>query len=161
MNLTIAAELCKRFEGFRSKPYLCPAGVATIGYGSTHYSDGRRVTLQDPPVSEAQALTLLMRELLGTYAPGVIRQCPGLLPLALLENDWCKLNAIVDFAYNLGVGRLQTSTLRRKVNAQDWEGAKAELVKWTRGGGRVLPGLVTRRKAEAELLKAGATLRCS
>jgi len=103
-------------------------------------------------VSEAQALTLLMRELLGTYAPGVIRQCPGLLPLALLENDWCKLNAIVDFAYNLGVGRLQTSTLRRKVNAQDWEEAKEQLKLWNKGGGVVLSGLKKRRDAECLLM---------
>lgn len=152
MNLDIAAELCRRFEGFRSKPYLCPAGVQTIGYGSTHYGDGRRVTLQDPPISEPVAWALLLSELFNTYAPGVLRQCPGLLPLALLESDWRKLNAIVDFAYNLGVGRLQTSTLRRRINAGDWEGARAELGKWVRGGGRVLPGLVARRAAEAALL---------
>lgn len=152
MNLDAAEELCRRFEGFRSKPYLCPAGVPTIGYGSTHYADGRKVTLQDAPISELAARELLVRELFHTYAPGVLRQCPGLLPLALLENDWRKLNAIVDFAYNLGVGRLQTSTLRRKINALDWEGAKVELMKWVRGGGRVLPGLVKRRQAECELL---------
>lgn len=75
-----------------------------------------------------------------------------MLPLALATGDWRVLNAIVDFAYNLGVGRLQTSTLRRKINAQDWAGAKAELMRWTRGGGRVLPGLVRRREAEIALL---------
>lgn len=69
-----------------------------------------------------------------------------------MSNDWRALNAIVDFAYNLGVGRLQTSTLRKRINAGDWEGAKAQLMLWVRGGGRVLPGLVARRKAEAELL---------
>ena len=152
MNLDLADELCRRFEGFRAKPYLCPAGVATIGYGSTHYSDGKRVTLQDAPISEAVAHALLLTELFNTYAPGVLRQCPGLLPLALLENDWRKLNAIVDFAYNLGVGRLQTSTLRRKINTGDWEGAQSELKKWVMGGGRILPGLVTRRAAEVQLL---------
>ena len=59
MNLTLAEELCRRFEGFRSKPYLCPAGVPTIGYGSTLYSDGRRVTLDDPPMDEPTARALL------------------------------------------------------------------------------------------------------
>jgi lysozyme len=150
--LDIAAELCMKFEGFRSKPYLCPAGVATIGYGSTHYSNGRKVTMQDAPMSEPDARALLMLELFNTYAPGVLRQCPGLLPLALLENDWRKLNAIVDFAYNLGVGRLQTSTLRRRINEQDWDGARVELMKWVRGGGRVLPGLVKRRQEECKLI---------
>lgn len=149
MNLDLAAELCRRFEGFRAKPYLCPAGVPTIGYGSTYYADGRKVSLQDPMISEADARVLLLSELLHTYAPGVTRQCPGLLPLAIMADDWRKFNAIVDFAYNLGVGRLQTSTLRRKLNEQDWEGAKAQLMLWVRGGGRVLPGLVARRKAEA------------
>lgn len=152
MKLDLAAELCRRFEGFRAKPYLCPAGVPTIGYGSTYYANGRQVALTDVPITEIAARELLVRELFHTYAPGVLRQCPGLLPLALLADDWRKLNAIVDFAYNLGVGRLQTSTLRRKINAGDWSGAQAELMKWTRGGGRVLPGLVARRRAECELL---------
>jgi lysozyme len=61
-------------------------------------------------------------------------------------------NALVDFCYNLGVGRLQTSTLRRVVNAGDWQGAKEQLMRWTRGGGRVLPGLVKRRAAECALI---------
>ncbi len=55
MDLSIAAELCKRFEGFRSKPYLCPANVATIGYGSTYYANGTKVTLQDAHMSEPEA----------------------------------------------------------------------------------------------------------
>lgn len=152
MNLDLATELCRRFEGFRAKPYLCPAGVPTIGYGSTYYPGGRKVTMADDSLTEAQARAMLVHELLETYAPGVIRQCPILLALGTMTSDWRKLNAIVDFAYNLGVGRLQTSTLKRKINAQDWPGAREQLMLWTRGGGRVLPGLVSRRKAEAELL---------
>ena len=62
MNLELAAELCKRFEGFRSKPYLCPANVATIGYGSTYYANGTKVTLNDPPMSQEEAHLLLMVE---------------------------------------------------------------------------------------------------
>lgn len=154
MNLDIATELCRRFEGYRAKPYLCPAGVPTIGYGSTFYADGRKVTLQDPPMDEPTARALLVHELMHRYAPGTIRQCPILLTLALQTNDWGKLNAIVDFAYNLGIGRLQTSTLRRKINAQDWEGAKEQLMLWTRGGGKVLPGLVKRREAECQVMGA-------
>ena len=147
MMLQIAAELCKQFEGFRAKPYLCPAGIPTIGYGSTYYADGRKVTLQDEPIEEPQAEALLMHELETTYLPGVLRNCPG------LAVDERKLNAIVDFAYNLGVGRLQTSTLKRKINAQDWEGAQEQLMLWVRGGGKVLPGLVRRRTAESALLR--------
>jgi lysozyme len=145
MDLSIAAELCKRFEGFRSKPYLCPANVATIGYGSTYYSNGVKVTLNDVPTTQEEAHVLLMHELEHTYLPGVLRYCPT------LATDNKKLNAIVDFCYNLGVGRLQTSTLRRKINEQDWDAAKLELMKWNKGGGKVLAGLDKRRKAEVAL----------
>lgn len=153
MQLDIAAELCRRFEGFSSKPYLCPAGIPTIGYGSTYYADGRKVKLTDVAITEPQARQLLLFELMHTYAPGVIRQCPVLLSLAMQAGDWRKFNAIVDFAYNLGVGALQTSTLRRKINAQDWEGAREQLMRWVRGGGKILPGLVKRREAESLLMR--------
>lgn len=146
MNLELAAELCRRFEGFRASPYLCPAGIPTIGYGSTYYPGGRKVAMSDVAIDEPTARRMLVQELEHTYLPGVLRQCPGLV------TDERRLNAIVDFAYNLGVGRLQTSTLRRKINAQDWDGAREQLMLWTRGGGRVLPGLVRRRQAEAALL---------
>lgn len=146
MNLEIAASLCKQFEGFRSKPYLCPAGVATIGYGSTYYADGRKVTLSDSPIDEENARILLMNELEHTYLQGVLRNCPILL------TDERRCNAIVDFCYNLGVGRLQTSTLKRKINAQDWEGAKEELMKWSKAGGKVLSGLLKRRQAECSFM---------
>lgn len=148
MKLDIAAALCKQFEGYRGKPYLCPAGVATIGYGSTYYADGRKVALTDAPMSEPDAAALLLQELHYTYLPAVLRQCPILL------TDERKCNAIVDFAYNLGTGRLQTSTLKRKINQQDWDAAQEQLMLWTKGGGRVLPGLVKRRAAESALLAA-------
>lgn len=146
MNLELAAALCRQFEGYRAKPYLCPAGVPTIGYGSTYYADGRKVTLEDAPMSEPDARALLMYELQHTYLPGTLRQCPNLI------TDERKCNAIVDFCYNLGIGRLQTSTLKRKINAGDWEGAREQLMLWTKGGGKVLPGLVRRREAEKALL---------
>jgi lysozyme len=146
MNLEIAAELCKRFEGFRAKPYLCPAGIPTIGYGSTYYADGKKVTLNDSSISQEAANDLLMGELQHTYLPGVLKNCP------ILATDERKCNAIVDFCYNLGVGRLQTSTLKRKINAQDWDGAKEQLMLWTKGGGKVLPGLLKRRQSECALM---------
>ncbi len=146
MNLELAAQLCREFEGFRARPYLCPAGVATIGYGSTRYLDGRPVTLDDPPISQETAERLLQQSLRQEFLPGVLRACPGLV----LRERAC--NAVVDFAYNLGVGRLQSSTLRRRVNAGDWAGAREQLGLWVRASGRVLPGLVRRRAAEATLL---------
>jgi len=145
MNLELAAALCRQFEGYKGKPYLCPAGIPTVGYGSTYYHDGRKVTLEDPPMDEPTARALLMVELEHTYLPGVLRNCP------ILATDERKCNAIVDFCYNLGTGRLQTSTLKRKINAQDWDGAKEELMKWNKGGGKVLAGLTKRRTAECAL----------
>lgn len=145
-DLSPALELCKHFEGFKSKPYICPAGVPTIGFGATTYLDGKPVTLADPPISREAALELLEASIRRVYLPGVLRFCPGLI------NHPGALNAAVDFAFNLGVGRLQTSTLRRRLNAQDWLGAAEQLRKWVRGGGKVLPGLVRRREAEVSLL---------
>ena len=163
MDLSLAEELCKRFEGLHRVgpdgfvyPYICPAGVPTIGYGSTYYPDGRRVRMSDAPISQVEAQYMLMHELTKVCVPGVSRLCPGLIPLAILNNDWGTFCAIVDFTFNLGVGRLQTSTLRKRLNAGDWAGAKKELAKWVRGGGRVLPGLVARRKAEAALIPTEA-----
>ena len=146
MKLDIAAALCRQFEGYRANPYLCPAGIPTIGYGATYYTNGKKVMLSDDPISELEANNLLLLELRHTYLSGVLRLCPVLL------TDERKCNAIVDFCYNLGVGRLQTSTLRRKINAQDWEGAQEQLMLWNKGGGRVLPGLDKRRRAECKLL---------
>ena len=145
MNLDIAIALCKKYEGFRSKPYLCPAGIPTIGYGTTHYGYKTPVTLSMLPITQEEAEVFLIQELTNTAA-GVLRQCP------VLANHNAKFNAIVDFSYNLGLGRLQTSTLKRKINAQDWSGAKEQLMKWTRGGGKVLPGLLIRRTEESTLM---------
>lgn len=72
----IAAALCRRFEGFYSRPYLCPAGVPTIGYGATHYLDGVRVTLKDASISRETAERLLLAQIERTYLPAVLRLCP-------------------------------------------------------------------------------------
>lgn len=147
MDITPAIDLCRRFEGFRSKPYRCPAGVPTIGYGTTRYLNGHSVKLNDPPITEQTARVMLMDDLRTNFAPGVLRMCP------ILREHPNRFNAILDFAYNLGLGRLQTSTLRRCINAQDWTGAVEQLNKWIRGGGKVLPGLVARRAAESQLIR--------
>jgi len=145
MNLKPAIELIKAFEGFRSKPYLCPAGIPTIGYGSTFYSDTHKVSLSDPPMSEPVAMLLLEKEVDHCYR-SVRRLCPKLTHEGTV-------NALVDFVYNLGAGRLQISTLRKRINAEDWAGAKEEILKWNKGGGKVLKGLVLRRKAEYLLMR--------
>ena len=145
MNLEKAAELCKHFEGFSATPYLCPANVPTIGYGSTYYSDGRKVTMDDAQITKEEATDLLIHELEETYLPAVLKYCPE------VADDENKCNALVSFTYNLGAGNLASSTLKAKVNDRDWQGAADEFPKWRKAGGKVLEGLVKRRAAEREL----------
>lgn len=143
-----AVDLAKRFEGFhrvpkheshRAYPYICPAGYWTIGYG--HLCDPKH-----PPITEAEAETYLVQDLRAALN-ATLRYCP-----VLATESEGRLAAIVDFTFNLGVGRLQTSTLRRRINQRDWKAAICELRRWVYGGGKVLPGLVSRREAEASWL---------
>jgi lysozyme len=145
LAIEVAAALSRRFEGCYLLPYLCPAGVPTIGYGATYYEDGRRVTLFDAPITRERAESLLLWMVRTRYLPAVIRLCPGI-------DDPLRLAAIIDFTFNLGAGNLQASTLRRRINAGRWEDVPDELRKWNRGGGKVLAGLVKRREAEAVLI---------
>ena len=144
--VNIAATLARRFEGCYLTPYLCPAGVATVGFGATFYEDGTRVRLTDPPITRERAESLLVWMVRTVYLPTVLRLCPGV-------TDPYRLAALVDFAFNLGSGQLRSSTLRKRVNAERWDEVPAELRKWVRGGGRVLRGLVLRREAEVLLVR--------
>lgn len=143
--VAVAAALARRFEGLYLTPYLCPAGVPTIGYGATYYEDGRRVQLTDPPITRERAEALLLWMVRTKYLPSVVALCPG-------ARDPGRLAALIDFTFNLGSGNLRASTLRKRVNAGDWDQVPTELRKWVRGGGRVLRGLVLRREAEIELV---------
>lgn len=134
-------DLIRRFEGLRLKAYLCPAGVWTVGYGSTGPGIGPGVEWT------AEQAEKRMQEDAQRFASAAIALCP-----VLPHTDEAKTAAIADFAYNLGATRLAGSTLRKRVNAHDWKGAQAELRKWVFAGGRKLPGLVLRREAEARLL---------
>ncbi|MBF9235569.1 lysozyme [Microvirga alba] len=132
--------LVKQFEGFRAKPYRCPAGIPTIGYGATFYPDGRKVQLTDPPITETFA-TEMLRNMLGGFERGVLRHVA--VPLAQHEFD-----ALVSFAYNLGTESLPGSTLLKKLNAGDKRGAADQLLRWNRANGQVMAGLTRRREAE-------------
>ena len=144
-----AVELAKRFEGFhrvpkndplhRAHPYICPAGFWTVGFGHLCKPD-------HPPITVAEAETYLAQDLVTALA-ATLRYCPVLAT----ESD-SRLAAIVDFTFNLGAGRLLASTLRRRINQRDWIAAGQELRRWIYGGGKVLPGLSTRRSAEVALL---------
>lgn len=141
-----ARDLCLTFEGMVLQPYLCPANVPTIGVGATRYEDGTPVTLADAPITRGRALQLLEHEL-RDLAPRVLRLCPALAAWPPEAQG-----AILDFTFNLGPGNLAASTLRRRINADDAPGARAELSRWVYATGRRLPGLVRRRAAEAALL---------
>lgn len=143
--LEVAVALCKKFEGFSSTPYICPAGYPTIGYGTVYKPNKERVTMDHLPVTKEEAEEWLVEELKNNYMVGVLKASP------LLFKYPYKLAAITDFAYNLGIARYKASTLKKRVDAEDWEGAKVELAKWVNGGGRKLPGLVKRRQAEIAL----------
>lgn len=135
MNLDLLHSLIKKFEGLHLMPYLCPAGVWTCGWGST-----------GPDVFPGVAWTReyadkRMAEDALKFAKGTLALCPS------LQGD--QLCAISDFSYNLGLGRLKGSTLRKRINAGDTQGIATELAKWVNGGGKKLLGLVRRRNAEA------------
>lgn len=144
-----AVKLAKRFEGFhrvpkndplrRAHPYICPAGFWTVGFGHLCKPD-------HPPITEAEAEVYLAQDLM-TALTATLRYCP-----VLATESESRLAAIVDFTFNLGAGRLQASTLRRRINQRDWPAAGQELRRWIYGGGKVLPGLVTRREADLLLL---------
>lgn len=140
-----AVALARRFEGLYLTPYLCPAGVPTIGYGATYYLDGRRVQLTDPAITADTAMVMLRQMVTTVYLPAVLKLCPN------VDNP-NRLAALIDFAFNLGAGQLRASTLRKRVNAGRWDDVPAELRKWNRGGGRVLRGLTLRRQAESMLI---------
>ncbi|MBP8231775.1 MAG: lysozyme [Rhizorhabdus sp.] len=147
----VARALISRWEGFRSRPYLCPAGVPTIGYGFTHYADGTRVTLTDPPMERAAGDALLDHLLRTKYLRAAAVLCPTL-------SDPGHLGAITDFCFNLGAGALRASTLRQKILHQDWSAVPGQLRRWVRAQGRILPGLVARREAEAAYFPPTETL---
>lgn len=144
--LQVAVDLCKKFEGLYLKPYYCPAGVPTIGFGTVYKPDGTTVTMEDPPITAETAQEWLEAQLRNECIPAAVRYTPGLV------GDQEALGAIADFIYNLGASRYKTSTLRRRLNEQNWEEAQHEIRRWCRASGRVLRGLELRREAEAGYL---------
>jgi lysozyme len=140
-------DLIKLYESFKAKPYLCPAGIPTIGYGSTFYQDGRKVTLADKPISEGEGYRLMVWHV-GQITPEVLR----MINVELTENQ---LAALESLAYNIGLDRLQGSTLLRMLNNKDYAGAADQFIVWNKGrvGGKlvVLSGLTKRRADERRL----------
>ena len=132
--------LLKKFEGCRLKAYRCPAGILTIGYGHTSAAGAPEVH-DGMTITQDEAESILKNDLVKYEQP-----VAAMVKVDLEQNQF---DVLVDFAYNAGVGALKTSTLLKKVNAGDFDAVPDELMKWTKGGGKVLPGLVRRRQAEA------------
>jgi lysozyme len=144
--LKILAAFTPSFEGFRTHPYFCPAGIATIGCGSTRYENGVQVQITDAPITRERAIQLMMHELEFVYLPAVLALCP----IKMTDEQ---LAAIVDFTYNCGISALRSSTLRKKINAGQWDEVPAQLMRWIYGGSKVLEGLKRRRAAESNLIR--------
>jgi lysozyme len=137
-------DLIKQFEGYKDKAYLCPAGVATIGYGSTMWNDGRRVQMGDKITKEGAEL-LLHWELNN--------KAVALYGLNVNQNQ---ADAILSFVFNLGIGAFQKSTLIKKIRLNPNDPTiRDEFMRWnkTRVGGKLTPmkGLTRRRTAESNL----------
>lgn len=139
-----ALNLIRKYEGLSLKPYICPAGIPTIGYGSTYYLNGVKVTMKDPAISLKAANELLEAVVMNFY-----RAVYDRTPHTLNDNQ---LGALLSFAYNVGVQAFSTSTLLRKINYDPSDPLiRDEFLKWNKSNGVVLRGLVTRRAEEANL----------
>ena len=164
MKLSKAGEdLMHRYEGFRSRPYLCPAHIWTIGYGHVLYQEQIRlpVVRTDKPVPMIRKemplkpednrvwtkteIDELFRADVASFERGVLRLVPG------VSGRQGSFDALVSISFNFGLGNLQRSTIRMRANRGDWAGAADAFRVWTKGGGKVLPGLVKRREAEIAL----------
>lgn len=135
-------KLIQFFESCSLVAYQCPAKIWTIGWGATKYADGTKVKPGDK-ITQQQADELLLH-LLSEFETGVKK----LVTVPLNENQY---GALVSFAYNCGLANLKSSTLLKKLNESDYDAADKEFSKWVKAGGKELPGLVKRRKKEAEL----------
>lgn len=136
-------DLIKKFEGCKLEAYKCPAGIPTIGFGSTLYENGERIKLGDK--IDLKRAEQLLANTLGTYE---------LFVDANTRDDISQgqFDALVDFAYNCGNGNLKSSTLLKKVNLNPNDKTiKDEFMKWTRANNKVMNGLINRRKAEVEV----------
>ena len=136
--------LIKEFESFKSKPYLCPSGIPTIGYGSTYYPDGKKVTLQDKEITEEKACEILEYIANKDFGSNINK----VVKVPLNQNQF---DALVSFAYNIGNANFNSSTHLRWLNQGNYKEASMQLLRWDKSKGIILNGLTKRRKAEKAL----------
>jgi len=135
--------IIRKFEGLKLKAYICPAGVWTIGYGNTFYENGSKVQIGDKITLDRADKLLFF--IVAKFEAEVKK----LVKSSINDNQ---LGALTSFAFNVGAGNLAKSTLLKKVNANPNDATiRDEFMRWTKAGGKVLNGLLTRRKAEADL----------
>lgn len=131
------------FEGFSSKPYLCPAKLATIGYGNTFYRDGRKVTMIDKEITKAEAFDMF-KDIADKFA----KKVSTCVTSPLNQNQF---NSLVSFAYNVGIANFMNSTLLKRVNANHNDpDIKTQFLRWDKVGTKKLSGLTKRRQIEAD-----------
>jgi len=136
------AEDLKGSEGFRSQPYPDGEGVPTIGFGSTLYENGTRVTLKDAPITKERALQIF-KVTLKQYTSAVDKN----VTVPLTQNEF---DALVEFTYNVGVAAFKGSTLLKLLNAgAPKDQVAAQFLRWNKDEGKVVPGLTNRRKHES------------
>ena len=136
--------LIKKYEGFSSKPYMCPANVPTIGYGSTYYPNGTKVKLSDDSISEDEATQILEYIAQKDFGSAVNK-------FVIVELTQNQFDALVSFAYNIGRTAFENSTLLKLLNRGEYEAAAEQFEKWNKSGGKVLSGLTKRRFDEQKL----------
>lgn len=136
-------DLIKFYESFRQKSYQDTVNVWTIGYGTTVYSSGKKVATGET-ISEPDAV----KELVFHINTKIVPQLEKVVKVSLNQEQ---IDALICFAYNVGMGALSSSTLLKKLNAGDFLGAQAQFLAWNKAGGQVLRGLTRRRLSEALL----------
>ena len=157
------ANLMHQYEGYRTKPYLCPAHIWTIGYGHVLYQEQIKLPVarvngyegmirkemplkpEDNRVWTKEEIEKLFADDVASFERGVLRLAP---PVAGRQGAF---DACVSFAFNAGLGTFQRSSIRIKLNRGDWEGAADALLLYCMGGGKILAGLKKRRDAEKAL----------
>jgi lysozyme len=136
-------QLIRKYEGYKSTPYRCPAGLYTVGYGHV-IGNGLQLPDEWNRTLSLGEINELLRTDLARFERGVLRYCPVYLTQS-------QFDALVSFSFNLGLGVLQRSTLRQKILRKDGEGAAKEILRYDKVGGRPLKGLTRRRQAEYNL----------
>lgn len=167
------ADLMHKYEGCKDRPYLCPAHIWTIGYGHVLYQDQIRLPMVRPPGKTKDDIPMIRSEYplrpednrvwskeeinqlfdadVASFERGVLRLVPGVV------SRQGSFDALVSFAFNVGAGNLQRSTIRMKANRSEWEQAADAFLMWNKAGGKVLTGLDRRRRDERALFLQGVT----